>query len=151
MPASACKEKLPRKELGQDLFEQEFSHAPAELGRMENLLQAGDILAYFADPLAGLAELSELLADFTDRLERLAQPFAHLVAARLRRPDILRQARRQAILQAAHLLVHVRGQTPECFLELAAQGVDLLLQKMERGIGRAGRAKLGRLPQHERK
>ncbi len=71
-----------RQDLGQEVAQEEFAQGAAQLGRLQDLLQLGDIGADFEHTLGGFLELSELLAHIANDLGGGVEPIADLFAAR---------------------------------------------------------------------
>ena len=70
-----CRKGPRRQRLLERLFEEHLAERAAQLRRLEQVLEARDLARQLLDPLRGLVQPSELLADFLEQAARAPEMF----------------------------------------------------------------------------
>ena len=144
-----------REDLGQEVAQEQFAEAAAQLGRAQDLLQARDVLAHVEDLLGGLVQAAQALAHFLDDLGRVVEPGVQVSRGLLELLRDLPELRIHLGGDLAELGVHLLGHLSELAVhlhrhlaqllvhgllaplhglgQLAAQGLHLLLEQATPG------------------
>src|SRR5205814_5649748 len=67
-----------RKDLAEEVPQEQLAEAATELRGPQDIVQAGDVSADLVDPAGCLAQLAEALLDVAEHARRVVEPLVHL-------------------------------------------------------------------------